>query len=244
MSTFSTRASIRKPELTDSPANIEIAAGNALDDIDKVVVPIYASTATRDTLSDGGPATGWACYITASGSGGRTLQVYDGTGWKSYFGGPRYIAKSATTSRASTTTFTADPHLTMTLEASSTYEVDLHLFVTADAAGDLKVRFTMPTGALGYFGHLAPGTLWPAGSGGGVFDGNIVALTQLAQSTPTASLDSGGSYSGHAQAHNIRGIIVMAGSSGSVTVEWAQLASNVTATELKKQSYMLVTRVA
>src|SRR5687767_4801287 len=65
------------------------------------------------------------------------------------------IVKSGDTSRASTTTLAADPHLTVNVVASATYTLDGFIdYDGAFGAGGLKVDFTLPAGATLRWGLL------------------------------------------------------------------------------------------
>src|SRR5262249_54870488 len=66
-----------------------------------------------------------------------------------YLVNTKYAAKAADTSRASTTTLTNDPDLTVAVDASKSYELAMTLVYTATpSTGDLKYAFTVPAGAV------------------------------------------------------------------------------------------------
>lgn len=62
---------------------------------------------------------------------------------------PQVARKTADTSRAATTTATADPHLQFTLEANAVYVMDGWLKYDGPAAADLNLDWTAPSGTLG-----------------------------------------------------------------------------------------------
>ncbi len=239
MSTVSTRANIRTPEITDRPANIQIALGNAVDDIDRVCIPQYATVAARNAANLS-PSTGFMCYVTDTATGGRTLQSYNGNGWVSYYHGTRFVAKSATTSRALTTTATDDPHLTLTVEANATYEFELVMFISGDTTGDVKYQFTHPTGSTAAWGKIAPGVSWGAGTGDGVLGSQGTAAT----GTSSGPMAGGCTAIGTPLINILRGILIVSSTSGSLTLQWAQNASSSNGTEIRISSYMLLTRIA
>lgn len=239
MTTFTTRASLRKPELSDSPANIQSALGNAVDDIDKVCVPIYPSTSFRGAV-DPSPTVGLCCYITASGTGGRTFQSYNGTAWGSNFFGTRFVQKSSTTARASTITITNDPHLTMTVEANATYEFNFVLFISGDPAADVRLGLTHPTGTTYRWGQIAPSQIWGAGTG----DGVLTSSGQIGSGSSSGPTFTGVTATGTPLLHGLRGTVATSSTSGSLTLQWAQVTSNVNATEIRQGSYLVMTRIA
>jgi hypothetical protein len=62
----------------------------------------------------------------------------------------RWARKSANLDRSSTTTFTDDPDLTLTVLANAVYEVRSSLLIhsSSQVAGDFKFKFTGPAGAV------------------------------------------------------------------------------------------------
>src|SRR4051812_11958614 len=62
----------------------------------------------------------------------------------------RWARKSANLDRSSTTTFADDPDLTLSVLANAVYEVRCSLLVhsASQAAGDFKMKFTAPAGAV------------------------------------------------------------------------------------------------
>src|SRR5262244_736215 len=66
-----------------------------------------------------------------------------------YLVNTKYAIKPADTSRASNTTLTADPDLTVTVDANKTYFVNMTILFTAPASpGDLKWACTVPAGTV------------------------------------------------------------------------------------------------
>src|SRR6266536_3701246 len=61
---------------------------------------------------------------------------------------PRFAYKTASTSRASTTTLAADPHLIVAVDANAKYELTGLIDYEADVTGDMKFQFTLPAAAV------------------------------------------------------------------------------------------------
>ncbi|MFD9515954.1 hypothetical protein [Streptomyces sp. NPDC059979] len=141
------------------------------------------------------------------------------------------IVKGSNTSRTSTTTLAADPHLALNVSASATYLVDGFIdYDGAFGAGGLKVDFTLPAGAVLRWGLL----------------GNVVADTTQKYASNTADTGSltAGTYGtgGTHTAGTLRGYLTVAGTAGALTMRWAQNASNATATTVYAGSWIRLER--
>lgn len=141
------------------------------------------------------------------------------------------IVKSGDTGRTSTTTLAADPHLALAVSASATYLLDGFIdYDGAFGAGGLKMDFTLPAGATLRWGPL----------------GNVVADTTQKYhsntvntgSLPVGTYGTGGSHT----AATLRGYLTVAGTAGTVTLRWAQSASNGTATTVYTGSWIRLER--
>lgn len=142
------------------------------------------------------------------------------------------VIKAASTSRTSTTTLAADPHLALTVAANATYTLDG--FIDYDGvfgAGGLKVDFTLPASAVLRWGLL----------------GNVAADTTQKYGSNTADTGSltAGTYGtgGTHTAARLSGHLTVAGTAGTMQLRWAQNASNATATTVYEKSWMRLKRV-
>lgn len=143
------------------------------------------------------------------------------------------IVKSADTGRTSTTTLAADPHLALAVAANATYSLDG--FIDYDGvfgAGGLKVDWTLPASATMRWSLL----------------GNVVAdTTQKAVTTTTdqtGSLSVGTYGTGGTHTHTrLCGHVTTAGTAGTMTMRWAQNASNATATTVYAKSWIRLRRI-
>jgi len=152
---------------------------------------------------------------------------------------PITASKSATTSRNTTTTETADPHLVLPLLANRTYDVKGVLLVTsaANAAGDFRCSFTFPTGATVSSGAIGVhDSLASLTSADGQFSGEAADAT-----SPTAAVGYGASTSVTAIQVELR--VAVGANAGNLTLQWAQLASNANNTNLLSGSWLTATTV-
>lgn len=146
-------------------------------------------------------------------------------------------SKTADTSRASTTTLTADPDISLSLVAGKDYLLEGVLFLGPGAeAGDFKYAFHMSTGS-------ANGSYGSIGLAVGVTDvqGNVkcAALSDVAI-TNAVSANVGIDDVG-ATILLVTGLIRCV-TAGALQLHWAQNASNATPTVLKKDSYIKLER--
>jgi hypothetical protein len=137
--------------------------------------------------------------------------------------------KTADTSRASTTTFSSDPHLVVPVLANTVYSVDVQGVYFANAAGQLKLQATFPAGATfeaGTWGY-DPGT------------DEWAAATTLAGASPFLFVT--GLVGGAANIpFRLTGSLHVGATAGSLDIQWAQTTSNASATILRKGSWMRV----
>lgn len=230
-----TRAEIRKPDPSEA-ASIAAAVGNGVDDIDKCVIPVYTSATQRD--ASGTPTIGNLCYMNgdAPNNLGNALQVWDGGKWK-IITPPLFARKTSTTSRASTTAVSDDPHLLLTLQPNATYFVHYTLFVSGHDAGDARYKLRAPTGATATYSVWGPGTTtWGAVTGEGKVScsPSISGFGELTLGTTSITVPL---------RHNLFGIVVNSSQAGTLALQWAQFASQVNGTELRAGSYVIARRL-
>ena len=141
--------------------------------------------------------------------------------------------KTATESVTSSTTLQDDDDLHVTVDASTVYDVSLVMFYDAATAGDIKVGFTYPASATGTF--IATG-IDPAGSSSA---GDVTASADIA-----TAFNFGGIGTGTTVAAHIKGLLTVAGTAGTLQVQWAQVSSSGTATRVFADSYLTLRRIA
>ncbi|MFH8804045.1 hypothetical protein ACH4F6_31405 [Streptomyces sp. NPDC017936] len=144
------------------------------------------------------------------------------------------VRKPSSTSRASTATVSADPHLTMTL-SPGTYLLDALLMYDGDAAADLKLGWIAPAGTTGAW--------WPGGA-----DSSVAALA----STPrwgalsditTSTIPVGAVGAGTIMACRPVGTVIIT-TAGAFALAWAQNSGSATPTILRGQSTLQMRRIA
>ena len=150
-----------------------------------------------------------------------------------------FVRKTADESVTSSTTLQNDDHLLYTISAAGTYVIDVQLFAlsAADAAGDIKVGFTFPTGTFLLTG-AGPHNSLASGS-------NVVGeWTGATLTSGTTTIPYGLSANGTIPLGiRLRGIFI-ATATGTLQLQWAQVASNASASTVKANSFMTVQQVA
>lgn len=147
-----------------------------------------------------------------------------------------YVSKSSDTSRASTTTVSADPHLTLVLPAGGTYEVKAVLGVYGDG-GDIKYN---------WLGTNVTASLRTCEGPSTSVTNNADATVRRTVNALTTEVPMGTIASGAGAAGVIvdRVVVTTASSDGSLVLRWAQNSSNSNATSVLSGSYVITRRVA
>lgn len=149
---------------------------------------------------------------------------------------PQTVRKTADTSRAATTTFADDDHLTFAVEAGAVYRMIGAIKYFADPTPDIKVQFTTPSGTLGEWSWMMPGS-------------TTAATGTTGYSIRTETNDVSGSRTGYGTSDSqhftpISGLWRIGSVAGSITLQWAQNTSNATATVLYTDSWLEFKRIA
>ncbi|MGW2497285.1 collagen-like triple helix repeat-containing protein [Streptomyces pseudogriseolus] len=158
------------------------------------------------------PAAGHA-MVYAAGGIARVVHA-DGTG--GLIGQSRAVVKTADTSRASTITPAADPHLALTVAANATYIVEA-VGVWTSGGGGFRVDWTAPSGA---------SMVWTDNDGAG----SAALGDDLTFAATTGT--------------TFQGALITGSTAGTLTLRWAQNTSNTAATVLKAGCYLRLERVA
>lgn len=141
--------------------------------------------------------------------------------------------KSVLTSRASTTTMTTDPHLSIAVAANKVYSVEMDFNVTIGAGG-FKHQTTAPTGAT--FENMSfnwnNGTVtyaqgWQRLTGGG-------GSPNVAVAGHAAGAAGGSPY-------RLRYTLFMGANAGTLAFQWAQDSSNAANTTVEKGGWLRLT---
>lgn len=150
-----------------------------------------------------------------------------------------YVEKTADTSRASTTSRTADPHLTLPVKANATYEMSGLLVYGAGGAASTNgfdFGFTAPSGA----------TLeWESNAKIDTDGSNSAAAKWFVHRVLADSIFTGGA-GGNTNKLNAtpQGRLKTSSTAGNLVVVWAQHTSSATATILYTGSHLRLRRVA
>lgn len=201
--------------------------------VESRLVKRYTSTADRTTRNTS-PATGELSFRSDISG----YEYWAGSAWVPW--PERYSAvKPSSTARTSTTTRTADPHLTLTLRANVSYTLSglLILSSAANAAGDFNMDFAFPGNAVVHWGGVGPNNTITSGSFiGGEFQ---------AQSNQTVSPTGATPYGATTVPNTVllSGYIAVGATAGSLTLQWAQQTSNANATTLITGSWLRLDRV-
>lgn len=157
--------------------------------------------------------------------------------------------KTADTSRAATTATVADPHLTFEVVANAVYALDGWLKFDGPAAGDINFDWSVPAGAQGEY------TIWAAGNAV-IAASAVPALQSDTQSsrgymirTETNDVASARSFGCLGTGLTpltamVQGMIRVASTAGTYSLDWAQLASDATSTTVYTDSWLRLQRVA
>jgi hypothetical protein len=147
-----------------------------------------------------------------------------------------FARKAGDTSRASTTTYADDPDLTVPVAASAVYRVDCGLFYVSSSqtAGDFKAQVVGPSGA------ALQGTVVGLAAGATTVADDLVSGLTLTTGLSVGVVFTADPYN----PCHITGVLVTAGTAGTFKVQWSQNVSHATATVLKANSYLALSRVA
>ena len=149
-----------------------------------------------------------------------------------WFVNVNYARKTATEPVTSSTTLQDDDALAVAVAASAEYLVELVMLYDGATAGDIKVGFTAPASAA--LEGIGIG-LDPTASSSA---NDVTAYVVLGSANNFGALGTGTT-----SALKISGVLTTSGA-GTLTVQWAQVASSVTATRVFANSYLSLTRVA
>jgi hypothetical protein len=144
-------------------------------------------------------------------------------------GARQHIRKTADQSVTSNTVLVNDTHLFFSIAASEVWVVEVRLYYTGATTGDIKMAWAVPAGATGRHSALGQNT-------------SITAFDHVYNATLTTAIPLGALTSGESANHYAT--IVNAGTAGTVQWQWAQQASDATATIVLTNSILIAERVA
>jgi hypothetical protein len=148
-----------------------------------------------------------------------------------------FVRKTADESVTSSTTLQNDDHLSIAIPGAGSYEIDISLGITsaANAAGDIRVGATFPAGTMTLFVDALDASL--ASSHTGTILRHALALT--------SGVDPGEGFGASTtQTYASLKFLFVATASGTFQFQWAQLASNASATTVKANSFLTMRQMA
>ena len=173
-------------------------------------------------------AIGTAAQVLQVNSGATAPEWVDAAG-----GGATVVRKTADESVTSSETTQNDDHLLFAVGANETWVCQFFLKMSGDAAGDIRVGVSVPSGSVTLLGiGPAPGVTIQEG------DAKFTVSTGL--------LTFGTPYSGTANPVTglVTAVVTVGGTGGNVVLQWAQLTSNATATNILTDSVLVANKVA
>lgn len=151
---------------------------------------------------------------------------------------PLEALKTATTDRASTTTVTADPELVIAVEANAEYILTGYLRISGTTTPKMDIQISVPSGTTGGYSCTRLSTSATADSG----DANEVRTsTRITFDTETTFNTI--STTAH-QVLQISGRVIVGGTAGNLSIDWAQNVSNATACSMHSDSWISLRRVS
>lgn len=148
----------------------------------------------------------------------------------------RVVRKAATETVTNSATLQNDDDFSITLEADKSYRIELHLVASGPAAADVRLAWTATGGASSPTGRHVLGPESGTAS---------VTATQM-RATATHAFTTNVIYGtdGTSNSRIYEDFLVdVVGSSGTLTLQWAQGTANATGTNVFANSYLVVTEV-
>lgn len=188
---------------------------------DQVVTPFATAAARTSAIS--APIDGMFGYRVD----GKVFEGWDGA---AYVAAARYcpaVCKAVDESLSSSTALQNDDELLLSLAANATYILSARITYNSSTAADFKYHFTGPASFSARWSQLVI-------TGGG-------STWQLFEQdeTTTPSIDG----SGADRSALLFGRVTTVGA-GTLTLQWAQVASDASATTVKAGSSMMLTRIS
>ncbi len=162
---------------------------------------------------------------------------------------PVIARKTADTSRSSTTTTTADPHLQFEVVANATYIMDGWIKYDSATAADFALDFSAPSGAAGEWLGVGTGhsPVISADTGGTIVLDTVSSRGYMIRTNSndvTAALTYGGLGVGTSLTIMITATLRTASTAGTWSLDWAQSTSNASATTVYTDSWLRMQRTA
>lgn len=145
-------------------------------------------------------------------------------------------------SRTSNTTLTDASGLAVPLLANSTYAIDGWVFYQANPTGDFKGGWSFPSGASGWWTMVGPVSTTAPVAGSERKNYTDFSVVSLATTLTVAGDDE---FTGSVHICAVpRGLVTTGGTAGDLQFRFAQGSSTGTATIIKANSWIRVSRLA
>ena len=154
----------------------------------------------------------------------------------SHYPKTKVIKKNALESVTSSTTLQNDDDFIVSLEASRVFLIHLFLVIVGNTSGDIKLDWTVTGGVAQY---TARNCLGMATAGTNAFNTSV----RVTSHALTTAVDYGTETGDGIIQEDFLVETVTAGTSGTLTLRWAQNTSNATATSVSAQSFMTIEEV-
>jgi hypothetical protein len=141
------------------------------------------------------------------------------------------VRKPSDESVTSSVTFQADDHLLMAVGVNEVWLFKFVILVQGATAGDFAARFTFPSGTFSALGL-------------GISTTSVQGRNYSTTTSPTTQNNFDTDSATIPQPVIIEGVHVNGGSAGNIVLEWAQAASNATATTVKANSTLWAVKLA
>lgn len=150
----------------------------------------------------------------------------------------RLVEKTAVTNKVNNT-LANDPHLFATVEANSTYTFEMTLFVNTAASNtpDIKVALAFPASSTVSWGAIGLDV------GATSTSGSLAANAWIETVVSGAAINRAATNSGGVMLV-IKGRIKVAGTAGTLQLQWAQVTTTAENTSIAAGSFMEIVKLA
>jgi hypothetical protein len=147
--------------------------------------------------------------------------------------------------RASSVTPTTDTQITFAVDANAVYVIDG--YIKYSGTNDFLMGWTFPTGSLGEWQGLGNGTTVVSGTNTNATQQDVSSVwgyTVRTESTDIANTRTYGGISTTPFGIQVRGLISIGSTAGTLALQWAQGTSGATVTTLYTDSHIRIEKVA
>lgn len=151
-------------------------------------------------------------------------------------GGASFVVKTMDESVSNSTALQSDDELVFGIGANETWLVEFFILNTGSTTGDFQACVNVPSGATGYW--AVQSALVTTATANNAL--NVQAWTTDLSDTCAFAV---GTVTGVQTVNTWRAYVVNSSNAGSITLRWAQLSTNGTATVVEAGSYLMATRI-